>query len=105
MMPVSAEPHPPIPPEGLWSHEGPIAVFNCPDPTPPLLPSLSYQDTLRMIGLMRDAEKANLAKGRRQGILEAASLARDHDIGEDAKADRALDTLAEKLERLAGEDG
>ena len=45
------------------------------------------------------------AEGRRRGLLQAATLARDHDIGEDAYADRALDTLAEKLERLAGEIG
>lgn len=52
----------------------------------------------RLVGLSMD-------RGRRQGLLLAATLARGHDVGENAEADAAMDALAEKLERLAGESG
>ena len=63
-------------------------------------------DHLGAVQGLRDSEMLRYQKADlRPGLLEAARLARDHDIGDDASPDRALDTLAEKLERLAGEAG
>jgi hypothetical protein len=64
----------------------------------------TFQDVVDALESKRDSDYAN---GRRQGLLEAARLARERDhSGYDANDCRDnLNTLAKDLERLAGEEG